>query len=133
MGTSHKYKCAFGGSSCVEIETATAPLSEIGYSALASGATWGSATLTASAHNPLVSIAPPIDTVVTIYLSDAVSYVKGYHDNMPKHEFYIGSPYGDFYKVYESSYLSGVVQLPCLYSSPSVPIPGCAVVFNAMI
>jgi hypothetical protein len=129
MGTTVEYKCGIGV--CSQIASATAPLSQLS-ATTGSGATWGSATLTAAAKNPLVGIAPPIDIKVQIYLSDVVSYVRGYHDNMPKHEFYIGSPGGDFYKVYESGYISAA-QLPCLYSSPGLPLPGCGIAFNAMI
>ena len=58
--------------------------------------------------------------------------MKGYHDNMPKHEFYTGPLFSEYYKAYESSYLSYAVQLPCLYA-PNVQIPGCLVYFNAQI
>ncbi len=131
MGTSVEYKCTLNAGSCTQIASDTAPLSQLS-ATTGSGATWGSATLTAAAKNPLVSVAPPIDTSVQIYLSDVVSYVRGYHDNMPKHEFYIGPPYSEYYKVYESSYISSA-QLPCLASSPSLPLPGCGIFFNAMI
>jgi len=132
MGTSHKYKCTYGAGSCTEIASATAPLSQLNATLLVSNATSGAAEITASATNPLVSGAPPIDTRVDIVLGTVVSFVYGYHDNMPKHEFYIGTPDSDAYKIYESSYVAAA-QLPCLFSQPTAPIPGCGVFFNALI
>jgi len=132
MGTSHEYKCTWGGGSCTEIATGTAPLSQLNATSLVSNATSGFAEITASAANPLIGVAPPIDTRVDIVLGTVVSFVYGYHDNMPKHEFYIGTPDGDAYKIYESSYISAA-QLPCLASSPTTPIPGCGILFNALI
>ncbi len=132
MGTSYGYKCQINATDCVQIESGTAPLSQLNATSLGSGATWGSASLRAEATIPLVSFAPPIDTKVDIYISNVVSYVRGYHDNMPKHEFYIGTPNSEYLKIYESNYVSAV-QLPCLYSSPDLRIPGCGITFNAMI
>ena len=133
MGTSHLYKCSSPtGSGCSLVASATAPLSELSNPSLNHGATWGWGRITASATLPLISIAPPITTDVTVYLSEPASWVAGYHDNMPKHEFYYGNVYSEYWKAYESSYLSYAVQLECLYA-PDVPIPGCLVRFNAQI
>ena len=133
MGTTTKYKCNVTGSSCTSLGSATAPLSQLNAPTLVSNATSGHAVLDAEAKNPLVSWAPPIDTSVGIYLNTRYSYVFGYHDNMPRHEFYVGTPASEYMKVYDSDYFSAGVQLGCLYSSPEHPIPMCAIEFNAQI
>lgn len=133
---SHGYKCpSTGPTGCVRIDTQTADDGEIGYTSLGHGATFGSAVLWASTKNPLLppEIAPAIDTRVTIYISDTRSYVKGYHDNMPKHEFYIGPYPGEYIKIYESPYINWAFNLGCLSAEPNVQIPLCSTNFNAMI
>lgn len=133
MGASIEYKCRqllLGD--CVETRRLTASLSELnGYPGLSTNV-FGAARLRAEATLPLVSIAPPIDTDVNIYLGPGVSRIFGYHDRMPKHEAFFGVVQSEWYKVYSSPYI-GYAQLPCLYSSPSKPKPYCGVYFNAQI
>lgn len=133
MGATQRYHCLAPYVSCVLNSTATASTSGLNLLLQGGGATWGRAILRAEATNPLLSYAPPIDTQVRIELAQGRSYVAGYHDNMPKHEFYTGEPFSFFYKAYESSYVSYVVQVGCLLSAPTLPIPGCGVLFNALI
>lgn len=133
MGVSIEYKCRqllLGN--CEETRRLTAPLSELnGYPGLSTNV-FGAARLRAEATLPLVKIAPPIDTDVNIYLGPGVSRIFGYHDRMPKHEAFFGVVQSEWYRVYSSPYI-GYAQLPCLYSSPSKPKPGCGVYFNAQI
>lgn len=133
MGTTHLYKCASPNVGCSLLASATAPLSELTLQYTTGTPVTGTAALRAEASNPLVGIAPPIDTMLLIKYSANGSYLTGYHDNMPKHEFYQGEPYSEWYKMYESPYISYAVQLHCLYSSPTSHVPGCAVTFNVLL
>lgn len=131
MGTSHKYKHGLSGG-VVEVATATASLSELNWTGSQSYATGGTAQIKASATLPLVSVAPPIDTVVNVTLGTGSSRVWGYHDNMPRHEAFVGVYPGEFFQVYSSPYIS-YNQLPCLYSFPGAAPGPCSIYFNAAI
>ena len=115
----------------LQIVAALDSTADINWRACSSAPANGRLSFSASATLPLSDMAPAIDTEVTIEFGMSSSRIYGYHDNMPKHEAYIGNYPGLFYKVYESSYF-GFAQLPCLSASPSAPRPaGCGVYFNA--
>lgn len=133
MGTTRRYKCTIVGSSCTFVNEGTAPKSQLWMDWSLSNATSGYAYIIAEAKNPLVSWAPPINSNILIDLNTKYSAVTGYHDMMPKHEFYIGTPASEYVKVYESSFIGSSLQIACLYSSMDIPVWGCAAFVNAQI
>lgn len=132
MGETIKYDCFPWGADCRVVARATASLNELNWSRTYSANTSAAATLRAKATIPLVSIAPPIDTDVKVIVGVGISRMFGYHDAMPQHEAYIGVPNSEWHQVYRSPY-AGYAQLPCLYSAPDAPLPGCGVYFNTAL
>ena len=90
------------------------------------------ADFSAQATLPLISWAPAIDTLNQVRLRTDYSYVSGYHDNMPKHEIYVGTPASEYFKVYESEY-NGGAQILCLYDRPGYSSALCGIKYNAQI
>jgi Protein of unknown function (DUF3238) len=130
MGTTYQSKC--NPFACVNGPSATASLNELNYSEVVSGTNSGSIRVTASATIPLVNGAPPIDADWTIRFAPGNSGWTGYNDNMPQHELYIGPEFSEFNREYKSPYVS-FVQLPCLFSSPSLPVRGCFTFSNRLL
>jgi len=133
MGVSHKEQCAVFQLLCQVVDTAEASETELHWTALpGSTNTSASARVYAEATLPLLDIAPAISTDWRINLKPGASVVYGYHDKMPQHELYIGSPYSMFYRVYQSPY-AGWQQVGCLSSGPTFLIPGCYSLFNIQL
>jgi len=132
MGVTHLLSCDPFYNDCESTFSKKAPLTELNFKKLSSTSTTGSAQVDAAATIPLVPLAPPIDTQWVVKLAPGKSVVYGVHDNMPKHELYIGQPNADFYLVYSSPYASWV-QLPCLYNPHGQAVSKCGSKLNILL
>lgn len=130
MGESISYACTVLGDNCQVRQRATAPLSQLNGSGRPTSTTSAVANLSASTALPLVKQSPPIDTRISVSIKPGASVLRGYQDKMPHHEAYVGAAQSEWHRVYSSPY-GGWYQLPCLASTPTVPIPGCHVYLNA--
>ena len=62
-------------------------------------------------------------------LNENYSFAFGAHDNMPKHELWVGVAQSEWFKVYTSPYIS-YVQAPCLFNPHGSSSPPCGSFFN---
>jgi hypothetical protein len=134
MGESHGYHCTMTFSSCREVERATASLSTLNYGVYSQNVNFAWIQFDAAASVPLLrfSSAYAIDTSWDLVLSEFDSFAWGSHDSMPKHEIWVGVAQSEWFKVYDSPYIS-FVQAPCLFNPHGSSLPPCGQFFNVDI
>lgn len=105
MGETIKYACLWpNGTSCIEQDRATAPLSGLWSNTQAQSSKGAKIELHVDAENPLHALAPAISSVLRFNLQEGGSTIKGKHDKMPVHAvWYSVVGWNEWYFAYGST------------------------------